>query len=389
MRILFCTDTYPPQVNGVSVVSAISVRGLLARGWECEVIAPRYPRDGNGLVVDDGGAPRTDIPSIAAPVYHDVRLAAPAWRTVERVARRFRPDVIHCATEFVVGRLGRRAARVIGVPFCTSYHTNFAQYTAAYGLPWLRGTVERSIARFHDAAARTFTPSEPARDELARMGVRKVEVWGRGVDVEQFHPRKRSLAAREGFHAGHAFTFLHVGRLAPEKRVDVLLDAFAEVENAAPPGSVRLIIAGTGPSLPELRQRARGSVTFLGTLDRVHALPALYASADCFLFSSLTETLGLVILEAMASGLPVVATPAGGVAVNLRDGVNGLAFPAQDAAACGAAMRRIMADPALTTRLRAGARAHAEQRSWEMELDRLDASYREVLDPAFTPSRAR
>ena len=379
MRILFCTDTYPPQVNGVSVVTAISIEGLLKRGWECEVIAPRYPDARDALVVSDGGARRTSIPSIPAPVYPEIRLAAPAWGTVRDVADRFKPDLIHCATEFVVGRLGRRAARRLGVPFCTSYHTDFAKYTAAYGLPWLRGPVTRAIAAFHNSGVRTFTPSEPAREELRRIGVEKVEVWGRGVDIAQFDPRRRALAWRDGFHPGNAFTFVHVGRLAPEKHVDCLVDAFTEVEAALPPGSVRLIIAGTGPSLPALRARATAGMRFLGTLDRERVLPALYASADAFLFSSTTETLGLVILEAMASGLPVVATPAGGVADNLRDGVNGLAFPPRDVQACAAAMRRLIADPALTARLRTGARAHAETRSWEVELDRLDASYREVL----------
>lgn len=205
------------------------------------------------------------------------------------------------------------------------------------------------------------------------------------MDVEQFHPRKRSLAAREGFHVGEAFTFVHVGRLAPEKHVDVLLDAFAEVEAALPPGRVRLVIAGTGPSLPALKAKATRGVTFLGTLDRTKVLPALYASADAFLFSSTTETLGLVILEAMASGTPVIATPAGGVADNLRDEVNGLAFPARDVSACARAMQRLISEPLLLARLRSGARAHAEARSWEVELDRLDAAYREVLSSR--PSR--
>lgn len=380
MRILFCTDTYPPQVNGVSVVTALSVRGLLARGWEVEVIAPRYPADADGMVVDDGGAPRTSIPSIPAPIYKEIRLAMPAWGTVRTVAERFRPDIVHCATEFMIGRMGRRAARAVGAIPCTSYHTDFAKYTESYHVPFLRGPLQRNIARFHASAARTFTPSEPSARDLRTLGVSTVEVWGRGVDTEQFHPRKRSLAAREGFHTGHAFTFVHVGRLAAEKRVDCLIDAFKELERSSPPGSVRLVIAGTGPSLPDLRARASAGVTFLGTLDRTKVLPALYASADAFLFSSTTETLGLVVLEAMASGLPVIATPAGGVADNLRDGENGLAFPAYDVPACATAMRRLMSDSALVERLRAGARAWAERRSWETELDRLDASYREVLN---------
>jgi len=379
MRILFCTDTYPPQVNGVSVVTALSVRGLLARGWECEVISPRYPADTNGLVVDDGGARVTTIASVPAPVYKEIRLAAPAWGTVREVAERFRPDLVHCATEFVVGRLGRRAARLLGVPWCTSYHTDFARYAASYGVPWLRGPIARNIAAFHASARRTFTPSLPAKNDLAALGVHTVEVWGRGVDIEQFHPRKRSLAARQGFHLGSAFTFVHVGRLAPEKNVECLLDAYQMLEQSLPPDSVRFIIAGTGPSLPALKARASRSVTFLGTLDRVHSLPALYAASDAFLFASTTETLGLVVLEAMASGLPAIATPAGGVADHLRDDVNGLAFPAADAFACAAAMRRLMLDREALERLRRGARATAESRSWEMEFDRLDAAYREVL----------
>ncbi len=379
MRILFCSDTYPPQVNGVSVVTAISVRGLIARGWDCEVLAPRHPSDTDGLKLDDGGARVTTIPSMPAPVYKEIRLAAPAWGTACDLVDRFKPDLVHCATEFVVGRLGRRAARRIGVPWCTSYHTDFARYADAYGVPWLRAPIARNIAAFHASAARTFTPSAPAKADLARLGVANVEVWGRGVDVQQFHPSKRSLAARDGVHDAGVFTFVHVSRLAPEKNSECLIDAFAQLERSLPPGRVRLIIAGTGPSLPALRERASGSVTFLGTLDRETVLPLLYASADAFLFASTSETLGLVVLEAMSSGTPVIATPAGGVADHLVDGTNGLAFPAGDATACAAAMRRLVEHPALLARLRTGARATAESRSWERELDRLDASYREVL----------
>ncbi len=380
MRILFCTDTYPPQVNGVSVVTALSVRGLRQRGWGVAVIAPRYPADlvrvfAPGLQDEDV----TAIASIPMPGYPDIRLAAPARRTVRATVERFKPDLVHCATEFTIGRLGQRAALAAGLPVCTSYHTDFARYTESYGLPWLRGPVARWIARFHRRAERVFTPSAPAREDLRALGIDDVEVWGRGVDDVLFHPSKRSLALRQRFDLGHAFTFLHVGRLAPEKRVDVLLDAFRALECELPGGAVRLVVAGAGPSLPALRERAAPSVIFLGNLDRQRELPALYASADAFVFASATETLGLVVLEAMAAGTPVIAAPAGGVADHLRDEENGLAYPAHDVAACTAAMRRLYGDRALRARLRDGARRTAERRTWEMELDRLDASYREVL----------
>jgi len=381
MRILFCTDTYPPQINGVSVVTALSVRGLRERGWNVAVVAPKYPSDipqifDRGLEHDQV----TAIPSVPLPGYSDIRLAAPARGTIRDVIANFRPDIVHSATEFVIGRLGQREALALDIPVTTSYHTDFAKYTASYGVPFLRGPVTRWIARFHARAERIFTPSEPARADLLALGLRDIEVWGRGVDDVLFHPDKRSLAFRQRLNLGSAFTFVHVGRLAPEKGVEVLLDAFGRLERELPPDSVRFVVAGGGPSLAGLRARAPRSVIFLGNLDRERELPALYASSDAFLFASTTETLGLVVLEAMAAGTPVIAAAAGGVADNLRHEENGLAYAAMDAGACATAMRRLYDDRDLLLRLREGARRTAERRTWEQELDRLSESYREVLN---------
>ncbi len=380
MRILFCTDTYPPQVNGVSVVTALSVTGLRARGWEVEVIAPRYPADIPRIfersMSDDGV---TAIASMPLPMYPDIRLAAPARRTVRETIARFNPDLVHSATEFMIGRMGLRAAREAGIPVTTSYHTDFAKYTESYGVPFMRAPVTRWIRRFHAQAARVFTPSAPSRADLLALGLTDVEVWGRGVDDVLFHPSKRSLALRQRLNLGNAFTFVHVGRLAPEKGVEVLLEAFRRVEEQLGADAVKFVIAGAGPSLPSLKERAPRSVTFLGNLDRQRELPSLYASADAFLFASTTETLGLVVLEAMAGGIPVIAAPAGGVADHLRHEVNGLAYEAMNAHACADAMLRLVADRSLQLTLREGARRTVEQRTWEHEMDRLDASYREVL----------
>lgn len=380
MRILFCTDTYPPQVNGVSVVTALSVQGLRARGWDVEVIAPRYPDD-QPAVFAPGLAHEhvTSIPSMPLPGYRDIRLAAPERSTVRDVIQRFRPDVVHSATEFVIGRMGQRAAIERGITVTTSYHTDFAKYTASYGVPFLKTPVQRWIRRFHANAARIFTPSAPSREDLLALGLTDVEVWGRGVDDVLFHPAKRSMTLRQRLSLENAFTFLHVGRLAPEKGVEVLLEAFGKLEQELGGAEVKFVVAGAGPSLERLKARAPRSVTFLGNLDRQRELPALYASADAFLFASTTETLGLVVLEAMAAGTPVIAAPAGGVADHLRHEENGLAYAAMDVDACVAAMRRLVADRALQVRLREGARATAERRTWEHEMDRLDQSYREVL----------
>lgn len=382
-RILYCTDTYPPQVNGVSVVTAVSVAGIQERGWECAVIAPRYPKPyGKAFASDAPGLAavrlHVRLPSLAFRPYPDIRLVAPMYGTVYRAMRDFRPDLVHCQTEFLVGRLAQIAATRLGVPLLSSYHTDFSRYTEAYGVPWLRPAVTRYIGRFHRRSRRVYTPSESARDDLARMGVAGVEVWGRGVDVRQFNPGMWSGALREQLGVDDELVFLHVGRLAPEKNVELVLDAYRLFRERNTDVPSMLIVAGDGPSAETLRARAGAGVEFLGNLERRLVLPLLYASADAFVYASETETLGLVVLEAMASGLPVVATPAGGVADNLRDDMNGLAFPARDVEAMAAAMTRIARDAGLRARLGRGARQWAESKSWNAELDRLDASYREI-----------
>ena len=396
MRVLYCTDTYPPQVNGVSVVTALSIAGLAERGWDCAVVAPRYPAamrstfgaNGTGGTME---RERTSLASVPMPGYAETRLCAPDYPAVARAVRRFAPDLLHAETEFMAGRLGQIAAGRAGVPIVTSFHTDFAKYTRAYGVPGLEHTVSRYIARFHQRALRTYTPSEPAREYLSSIGVQNVEVWGRGVDTTAFSPRKRSVPARAALGADRKFVFLYAGRLAHEKGVDVIMRAFTIARQALPPASIHLVIAGGGPLEAGIRAAASSDMSFLGYLDRNRSLPELYASCDAFLFSSTTETLGLVVLEAMASGIPVIATPAGGVADHLRDGENGLTFPANDATAMAAQMVRLAQDHALAARLGEGARRTAEALSWELEYDRLDASYRQLLDEpqAMREERAR
>ena len=385
-RILYFTDTFPPQVNGVSVVTAISIAGLQARGWSCGVVAPAYPKPyGEAFAAEatglSGVAVHAKLPSISLPPYPDIRLAAPRYSLVKNAIRRFAPDLIHCQTEFVVGRLGQRAAREYGIALVSSYHTDFSRYTSAYALSWARRYVTNYIARFHRRSERVFTPSPQAREDLANMDVTNVEVWGRSVDIVQFNPHRRSDSLRKLMGMDDSFTFLHVARLAPEKNVKLVIDGFRAVASRSPDRRMLLIIAGAGPQSQMLEGYAKDidGIRFLGNLDRHGVLPDLYASADAFVYASETETLGLVILEAMASGLPVIATPVGGVGVNLRHMMNGLAFKAGDVNSLAAEMERIVNDESLRRRLSAGARDWAELNDWDAELDRLDLSYREVL----------
>ena len=383
-RVLFCTDTYPPQVNGALVVTSLSVNGLRARGWECAVVAPAYPSGGVDVFNHSPTTGTPDllvsVPSMSFPTYSELRISAPAYRTVAETVRRFRPHLVHCETEFVLGRVGQIAGARAGLPLVSSYHTDFARYMPAYGLPWLEKSVGRYLGRFHRRSARAYTPSGPAREDLLRGGVRDVEVWGRGVDADLYNPRNRSENLRAKLELGDRFTFLHVGRLASEKRVEQIVAAYAIALRGLPPDSTRLVIAGAGPRQDTIRAAAPPGTIFLGYLDRRTELPTLYALSNVFMFASLTETLGLVVLEAMASGLPVIAVPAGGVADHLRDDMNGIATPPEDVDAMAAAMVALATDPARTRRLGIGARSTAEALTWDSELDRLDVSYQEVCD---------
>ncbi len=382
LRAVFCTDTYPPQVNGVSVVTALSVHGLIQRGWDVSVVAPDYPSDTPNPFYDGDAAPvqRTTLPSWPLPVYPDVRLSLPLVQRINRAVHGWKPDIVHAETEFIIGRIGARAARLRGTAVVTSYHTDFGKYADVYRIGALRGSITRSIAGFHRRAARTYTPSEPSAAELRSMGVQHVEVWGRGVDTDVFSPRRRAPGLRESLGVGDGLLFLHVGRLAAEKGVDKIIEAFMLARSRCPRQEMKLVIAGVGPREAALRASASPDVLFLGHLDRARELPSLYASADAFLFASTTETLGLVVLEAMASGVPVIATPAGGVADNLDHEFNGLAFPADDVDAFALCIERMVTNPSLRVVLGRGARRTAERRSWNEELDRLDESYREVIE---------
>ncbi|WP_434479960.1 glycosyltransferase family 4 protein [Gemmatimonas sp.] len=387
MRILLCTDTYPPQLNGVSVVVAGMVAGLRARGWDCTVVSPSYPSSLRDLLHGDHGGAQYTVPSIPCPGYPDIRLAWPSTRNMRRLIEQLRPDMVLSATEGMVGRAGSHAARDLGLPLITSYHTDFSRYCDAYGLPWMRPFVSSWLTRFHARADATLTPSHASRRQLQELGIHHTRVWSGGVDIDQFHPRHYAATARYRFALGHAFTFLYVGRLAPEKNLELLLKAFAKVSRSRP-GRVRLLIVGAGPCEAALRARAPDGVSLLGALDRRNDLPSLYASAEAFLFASTTETLGLVTLEAMASGLPVIAVPVGGVGDYLQDGRNGLAFDANDVDGCAAAMIRLCDDPSLNERLRAGARQTAERYGNKAELDRLDATMRDIIRAHGQPVRA-
>lgn len=357
------SDTYSPQVNGVTTVVR-RIADLLERsGHAVAVVAPAYPDD------RDRRPGELRVASFPFPPYPAIRLSLPLRRRVTRFLDAFEPDLIHVATEGPLGFLGRGWAKRRDVPLATSYHTDFPQYARHYGGRLLEPLVWRWLLWFHGAAVMTHTPGTAVRDELVARGLKHATVWGRGVDCRHFRPDRRDAGWRRRLGlADDQVGVLHVGRLAPEKNLDFLLDAW---RLAAPRvvARARLVVAGEGPEAGRLRAALPDAV-HLGFLDR-DALAALYASVELCVLPSRTETCGLVALEAMASGLPVIAADAGGFRESVRPGSNGFLIPPDDPRAFAAAITGLVDDAARRTALAAGARATAlerDQRSEDAEL---------------------
>jgi glycosyltransferase involved in cell wall biosynthesis len=306
VRIALVSDTYTPQVNGVTTVVDRIARVLREFGHAVVVVAPRYP----GVAQPVAPADELRIRSAAFPPYPAIRLSVPEFGTVARYLDAFEPQVVHVATEGPLGLTGRRYATERRIPLITSYHTNFPQYARHYGAGLVEPLVWKWLRWFHRPAVLTQTPGEAVRDELERRGIGKPVVWGRGVDTKHFHPGRRSVAWRRWLAGGDDTAIvLHVGRLAPEKNIDVLAEAWT-VARAQLGQRATFVLAGEGPQTRRLLTKLPW-VRQLGFLDR-ERLADVYASADICVLPSRTETCGLVALEAMASGLAVVAADAGG-----------------------------------------------------------------------------
>ncbi len=368
MRIAFCTDTWLPEINGVTTVLATMRRGLVARGHEVLVIGPSYGTRGGD---DEAGVVRR--PAIRCPGYSAVRLSSPLGGDVRRALGAFDPEVVHLVTEGPVGLIGRRWARRAGVALVSSFHTDFPRYAERYLGRWAVAPTRRYLRWFHGAARLTQTPSDATRETLVALGVSGAVTWGRGVDIDQFRPARRDATRRAGLGCdGDRPLVLHVSRLAVEKDVETLV-ATMQMAHARFGDRVRFAVAGDGPKAGWVRQQLPFAAHF-GFLSR-GALADLYADADLFVFPSPTETCGLVVLEAMASGLPVLAVRAGGVVDQIREGINGHLVAPGDAAGLAARIALLVEDRPHRTGLAAGALASAADRSWTRELDRLEPMY--------------
>jgi glycosyltransferase involved in cell wall biosynthesis len=320
------------------------------------------------------------LPAVALPFYPELSLARLLDGASARRLRAFAPDVIHCATEFTVGWSGTILAAQARIPLLTSYHTNFAQYVGAYGFAALENAAWTYLRRFHNRAALTLCPSQATLIRLREAGFRgPVEIWSRGVDANRFTPARKTAEARAALAPGYDNILLYVGRLAPEKRVDVLLEAFAQARTRV--GSTALVLVGHGPAGDSLKEQAPPDVIFAGYRSG-DALADAYAAADAFVFPSDTETFGNVVLEAAASGLPVLTVDAGGVTETVVHNETGLLVPPRDASALAKAMEELLSSHELRARLGAEGRRRAEGRTWTRILDSVIDSYRMLVADA-------
>ncbi len=368
MRIALVTDTYTPQVNGVTTIVRRIVEVLGRARQHAAVVAPEYPGHNPGLAEAE-----LRVPSLALPLYPAIRLSLPQSRRVAHFLDAFRPDLVHVMTEGPLGVQARRYALRRRVPLVTSFHTDFPRYCRSYGVGFLELVVWRWLLWFHGPARFVHTPGEAVRAELARRGLARVRVWGRGVDTETFDYRRRDPAFRHRLGAGPGSAMvLHVGRLAPEKNLDVLVAAWTLAHEQLR-GAARFVFAGEGPSARRCADAMQWAL-HLGFLD-LPILTTLYASADLCVLPSRTETCGLVALEAMASGLPVVAAAAGGFTESVADGVTGYLVPPDDARGFAAAIGRLVLDAPLRRRMSEDARLAAVARHADAENEQLLDDY--------------
>lgn len=378
LRIALFTETFLPKIDGVVSILCLVLRRMEELGHEVLVFAPPdSPPAYAGARVIAGWGPRV-------PLYQELHMTFPGAK-VRRELQNFKPDVIHVASPAWLGIWGIVNAKRLKIPLIASFHTNIPQYLEHYGYGWASDPSWRYLRFLHNRAEMNLSTSSYMRDELTRQGFKNVHWWKRGVDTEFFSTGPVDPEMRARLTDGNPDQFLvaYIGRHAREKRLFELKEAFAPLEG------VRLAMVGGGPAHEELKAHFAGTPTTFPGYMRGEELIAAYRSADCFVFPSTTETFGLVALEAMACGLPVIAARAGGIVDTVVDGVNGFFFDPPNFNAIGDHVRTLRDDPALRAQLAQNAIDHAATRSWRATMDQLAGFYEQTIVLARESGRVR
>jgi phosphatidylinositol alpha 1,6-mannosyltransferase len=369
VRIAYVTESFPPDVNGVAHTAVRVAEHLVSRGHEPLVIAPE-PARGVARPDQTFNFPVERVPSVGLPLYPGFRVGLPG-RAVKEAIARHRADLVHLAGPFVLGASGGVAAQSLGVPSVAIYATDLPAYARFYHTgPIGEGICWRRLRKIHNRADRTLAPCTATAADLVANGVERVWIWARGVDSVRFDPAKRNDRLRAELAPNGEMIVGYVGRLAAEKRVDLL----AEISRL--PG-VRLAIVGSGPAEQMIR-RVVPDAAYLGWRGG-DELAEIYASFDVFVHSGPNDTFGQTLQEAAASGLPVVAPAAGGPLDLVRDGITGFLVKPFDGDALAAAVAKLAADPRLRAAQGLAAREMVVGRTWPVMCDELIDHYEAVL----------
>ena len=369
MRVAIFAETFLPKWDGITNTLCRLLEHLEAEGHESIMFAPE-------------GAPESyastrifGYPAFNCPWYNDLRLATPLGTATSEIEK-FRPDVVHVASPLLLGALGLKKAKQMGVPVVASYHTDVPGYMEHYGFGALREPSWALFRWLHNQADLNVCPSTHTRRQLEERGFERVEIWARGVDTELYSPERFSFAMRDRMSGGvpDAPLLLYTGRLAVEKRIDLLRPVLERIPNA------RLCMVGSGPAEEAMRSIFRDTnTTFMGYL-KGEELATAYASADMFVFPSESETFGNVVLEAMASGLTPICAAAGGPTDIVDHGRNGFLFTPGAHEEISSVLEWLIAHPEVSKAFGQRARAHAEANSWTNIMSGLVAQYRELVD---------
>jgi glycosyltransferase involved in cell wall biosynthesis len=385
LRVALVTETWPPEVNGVAMTVARLADGLRERNHALQLVRPRQARTDTPAAGDSPPFHEVLLRGLPIPRYPHLKMGLPAKARLLSLWALQRPDVVHIATEGPLGWSALQAALRLQLPVVSDFRTNFHAYSTHYGIGWLNKPIVGYLRRFHNRTHCTMVPTEALRHGLAAAGFDRLRVVARGVDTRLFNPARRSAALRAAWGADEdARVVVHVGRMAPEKNLGLLADAFDAMRASDP--ALRLVLVGDGPARKALQARCPQAV-FAG-MQQGEALAAHYASADLFLFPSLTETFGNVVPEAMASGLAVLAYDHAAATQLIRHGGNGVLAPFDDAGRFVGEAVRLAAERARADTVRRAAVATAARLGWDRIVAQVEAEYLAAMQAGAHPRAA-
>jgi glycosyltransferase involved in cell wall biosynthesis len=385
MKIAYFTDTFTPELNGVTNTLAKLRTYLDRKDIPYAFFAPDYGRkSGTDPVLHNKEVHR--FRGITPALSPESCLAFPQYRKIFDLCGAFKPDLVHVVTELGIGYKGMQYARSQNLPLVMSYHTDYCKYLRFFHLDFLKPLLEKYLAWFYRSAHKILAPSKHTLEELFQKQYRNLGIWSRGIDVKKFNPLFRSQKWREGFGINDKFVFLYVGRLSPEKGLDMLLSAIKRIEGRFPQKAA-FVFTGGGPYADLIRQKNLSNVILTG-FKTGPELSEIYASCDCFAFPSGTETFGNAPLEAMASGLPVAGIASGGVTDFLFHKKNALLCADGDQKKFTENLITIMEDKTLRRDLAENGRKLAQSRAWDRIFDNLLSVYRGLIGEKQSPVKS-